>query len=37
MRGSAIKANPAEAAYDPVTGHSLKYGYGRASAVNLFK
>lgn len=37
MRRSAIKANPAEAAYDPVTGHSLKYGYGRASALNLFK
>jgi subtilisin family serine protease len=37
MRGSAIKANPAEAGYDPVTGHSLKYGYGRASAINLFK
>lgn len=36
MRRSAIKANPGEAAYDPVTGHSLKYGYGRASAVNLF-
>ncbi len=37
MRRSAIKANPGEAAYDPVTGHSLKYGYGRASAINLFK
>lgn len=37
MRRSAIKANPAEAAYDSVTGHSLKYGYGRASAINLFK
>jgi subtilisin family serine protease len=36
MRASAIKANPAEASYDPSTGHSLKYGYGRANAENLF-
>lgn len=36
MRASAIKANPEEASYDPSTGHSLKYGYGRASAENLF-
>lgn len=37
MRTSAIKANPAEAAYDPSTGHSLRYGYGRASGINLLK
>ena len=37
MRDSAIKVNPGEAAYDPATGHSLKYGYGRANAETLFK
>jgi subtilisin family serine protease len=36
MKASAIKANPAAAAYDPVTGHSLRYGYGRAHAGTLF-
>jgi len=37
MRASAIKANAGEASYDPVTGHSTKYGYGRASGLKLFK
>jgi subtilisin family serine protease len=37
MRASAIKANPGEANYDATTGHSLKYGYGRASAEHLFE
>jgi subtilisin family serine protease len=36
MRTSAIKISPEEADYDPHTGHSLKYGYGRASASKLF-
>ena len=36
MKASAIKVNPESAAYDPVTGHSLKYGFGRASGMRLF-
>jgi subtilisin family serine protease len=36
MKGSAIKANPAVAAYDPVSGHSLRYGFGRAHGGRLF-
>ena len=36
MKASAIKANPGAAAYDPVTGHSLRYGYGRAHGGMLF-
>lgn len=36
MKASAIKANPEAAQYDPRTGHSLQYGYGRAHAGRLF-
>ncbi len=36
MKASAIKANPAVAAYDPMTGHSARYGFGRAHAGHLF-
>ncbi len=37
MKASAIKANPAAAQYNPSTGHSLHYGFGRAHAGRLFE
>ena len=37
MKTSAIKANPEAAAYDPNTGHSPRYGYGRAHGGKLFR
>jgi subtilisin family serine protease len=37
MKRSAIKASPEVAQYDPKTGHSLRYGYGRANGARLFK
>lgn len=36
VKASAIKANPGAAQYDPQTGHSLRYGFGRAHAGRLF-
>ena len=37
IKASAIKSNPGEAQYDPQTGHSLKYGFGRVHAGHLFQ
>ena len=37
MRAAAVKIRPDEAKYDPKTGHSLYYGYGRISATKLFE
>lgn len=37
MRQSAVKINPDIAKYDPVTGHSSKYGYGRVHGGKLFQ
>lgn len=36
VKAAAIKVNPSDAHYDPQTGHSLKYGFGRLHAGKLF-
>lgn len=37
MRAAAVKIRSDVAKYDPKTGHSLYYGYGRVSATKLFE
>lgn len=37
MKGAAVKVRPNEAQYDPVNGHSVKYGFGRIHAGGLFR
>lgn len=37
MRDAAVKIQPDLAKYDPKTGHSRTYGYGRLSTTKLFK